>query len=470
MVDVPPPDDDTPARTSAEERGRAPVASRLGRFARLSGLTASVTARHLGQKVAAAFQDDDARARAKKEAQKRSATQITKTLGELKGAAMKVGQMMATDPELLPPEMVDELAALQHSAPAMPLATVRSVVESALGRPLDDVFASFSPEPIGAASIGQVHKAVVRADGAVVAVKVQYPGIGDTIRSDIRNLQGLFNLMRAHVSKERLDDWVDEFTAVIERESDYLREADNLERFHFVLKGLPGVRVPTPVHELTRRNVLVMEFFAGEKLEPWLLQASSEQKTVQARRLMEFFLQTMHRHHLLHADPHPGNFVVLTGEPAVDGAPPLGILDAGCVREYEPAFTDDLITFLVALWKHDTDKMLAVTRKLGFADGNDIGDVYEWNQIILAPLLHDREWDFGAWKIQEDALRFVLDHPAIKAWAPPREILFYVRTLAGLRGLLHKTGVKMNACRLARAMAEERGMLPRRSPSSSSAT
>jgi predicted unusual protein kinase regulating ubiquinone biosynthesis (AarF/ABC1/UbiB family) len=459
--------DDTPDRSPPRSKveAKAPTASRFSRFAKLSGLTASVTARHLGQRVAGAFRDDNEKEKAAREAQKKTASQITKTLGELKGAAMKVGQMMATDPELLPPSMLEELATLQHSAPAMPFSTVKSVVEDALGQPLNDVFSYFSIEPIGAASIGQVHRGVLKDGGQQVAVKVQYPGIADTIRSDMKNLGNLFALLRAQVPKEKLDAWLEEFTSVLERESDYLREADNLERFHVVLKDLRGVRVPAPVHELTRKNVLVMEFFDGEKLEPWLMRATETQKTTQAMRLMEIFLQTMHRHHLLHADPHPGNFLVLTGEADVDGAPPLGLLDAGCVREYDASFTDELIRFLVALWRHDVEQMAAVTSRLGFSEGQDIEEVYEWNQIILGPLLEDREWDFGAWKIQEHAVRFLLAHPNIKAWAPPREILFYVRTLAGLRGLLHKTGCKVNAYRLARAMAEERGLVsPRRPP------
>jgi predicted unusual protein kinase regulating ubiquinone biosynthesis (AarF/ABC1/UbiB family) len=457
MVDSP--DDERRLDRGSPAAGRAPTSSRFSRFAKLSGLTASVTARHLGQRMAAAFRDDDEQQKASQETQKKTAVQITRTLGELKGAAMKIGQMMATDPELLPPSMLEELATLQHSAPSMPLSTVKNVVQEALGRPIDDVFSDFSAAPIGAASIGQVHRAVLREDGRKVAVKVQYPGIADTIRSDMKNLGNLFALLRTQVPKERLDAWLEEFTSVLERESDYLREADNLERFHVVLKDLRGVRVPVPVHEHTRRNVLVMEFFDGEKLEPWLLQATEAEKTTQAVRLMEVFLQTMHRHHLLHADPHPGNFIVLTNEPAVDGAPPLGLLDAGCVREYDAAFTDELIRFLVALWRHDVDEMATVTARLGFAAGQDIEEVYEWNQLLLGPLLVDRDWDFGAWKIQEEAVRFLLAHPDLKAWAPPREMLFYVRTLAGLRGLLHKTGVKVNVYRLARSMAVERGLL-----------
>jgi predicted unusual protein kinase regulating ubiquinone biosynthesis (AarF/ABC1/UbiB family) len=450
---------------------KQPTSSRLARFARMSSLSAGVAARHHGQKVAGAFRGDEDNQKAEKAAQKKSATQITKTLGELKGAAMKLGQMMATDPELLPQEMVAELQQLQSQAPPMPFATVKQVVEQALGRSLDDVFADFSVDPIGAASIGQVHRATLKepqGDVSVVAVKVQYPGIADTISSDMKNLGTLLTLARANLPKERVDAYLAEVTEVIQAESDYLKEAENLERFHVVLKALPGVRVPVPVHELTRKNVLVMEYLHGTRIEPWLAQAPQPQKQAMGKRLLDVFLQTIHRHHVLHADPHPGNFLVLEGEADVDGAPPLGILDCGCVREYPAAFCDDLIALLVALWKHDIDAMRAASQQLRFIDnGVDFDDIYEWCQIILAPMLRDQDWDFGNWKIHDEAMRFLLAHPRLKNWAPPREVLFYMRTLGGLRGLLNKTGVKLNTYEMSRAMAEERGLIkPRAKPAS----
>ena len=127
----------------------APTSNRFARFAKISSLTAGVAARTFGNKVAGAFRDEESKEKAEKESQKKSATQITKTLGQLKGAAMKVGQMIATDPELLPKEMVEELQSLQHSAPPMPFDVVKGVVEAALGTSLEDVFADFSVEPIG---------------------------------------------------------------------------------------------------------------------------------------------------------------------------------------------------------------------------------------------------------------------------------------------------------------------------------
>ncbi|MDP2345070.1 MAG: AarF/ABC1/UbiB kinase family protein [Deltaproteobacteria bacterium] len=454
-------DPDKPKKTD-EQKAEQPTSSRFARFARMSSLTAGVAARHFGQKVASAFRDDDEQEKAKKESQLKSATQITKTLGELKGAAMKLGQMLATDPELLPKEMVEELQKLGHSAPPMPFSTVKQVVEEALGQPLDEVFTEFSEQPIGAASIGQVHRAKMR-DGTDVAVKVQYPGIADTIVSDMRNLGGLLALARAQLPRERVDAYLEEVTSVIQAESDYLKEAENLERFQFVLKNLKGVRVPTPVHELTRKNVLVMEYLSGQKIETWLETAPAAQKHEQGKRLLEVFLQTIHRHHVLHADPHPGNFMILDSAEFVDGAPVLGILDCGCVREYEAAFCDDLIALLVTLWKHDVEAMQVAWLKLGFIDkGVNPDDVYEWCQLILAPMLQDVDWDFGGWKIQEQAISFVLAHPKVKLWAPPREVIFYIRTLAGLRGLLAKTGLKLNTYRMSRAMAEERGQVKKR--------
>ena len=450
---------DKPTPEKPERGQQQPTSSRLGRFARMSGLTAGVTARHLGQRMMGVFQSDEQKQVSATEAQRKSAQQITRTLGELKGAAMKIGQMMATDPELLPPEMIAEISSLQHSAPSMSFDVVTSVVEQALGQKMAAMFQAFSKEPIGAASIGQVHRATL-LDGTEVAVKVQSPGIADTIQSDLGNLGSLLTVLRVNLPKERVDAYLDEFTKVIQAESDYLQEALNLERFCVLFKNLPGVRVPAPVHELTRKNVLVMEFLDGVRLEGWLAQAPQGQKDAQGRRLIEIFLQSVHRNQVLHADPHPGNFLVLENDPLVDGAPPLCILDAGCVRVFDAAFTDKLIGFQAAMWRHDLDALQASWRGLGFMDLDiDPEVIYEWNELILAPLLEDRPFDFGTWKIQEDAVKFVLAHPRVKLWSPPRELVFYVRTLAGLRGLLAKTGLTVNVYRLARAMAEERGVI-----------
>jgi predicted unusual protein kinase regulating ubiquinone biosynthesis (AarF/ABC1/UbiB family) len=443
-------DDEEAPKGEIEVDALAPPASsgpqtgRFGRFARLSGLGASVAARHLTQRVVSAFQSKDDAAVGRSRALERSAEHIVTAMGELKGAAMKIGQMLSTDPDLLPPELAARLTGLQKDAPPMELSMVREVVEAALGVPLEEVFSAFSERPIGAASIGQVHRATTRA-GQEVAVKVQYPGIADTIESDMKNLGALMNLARASVPKERLDTYLDEVTTVLKRESDYLWEADQLERFHVVFKHVEGVVCPEPIHELTRKDVLVMTFIEGERLYGWFERQTDEAlKSRQARRLITAYVEMMHRHTVLHADPHPGNFLVDTEGRIV-------FLDMGCVREYERPFVDQLLDLMEHMWRGDLEGAIATCNAMGFrVDGVEPEVVWDYLELLLEPLLTDRDFDFGAWPIHERGMSYVKDNPSLLSFAPPREAVFYLRVLAGLRGLLAGTGVKVNAHQLAR--------------------
>ncbi len=426
-----------------QEIGEQPRTGRFSRFARLSGLGAGVAARHLTQRVVSAFQSEQAAEQGKRRALEKSAASIVTTFGELKGAAMKVGQMLSTDPELLPPELTDKLSLLQKDAPPMPFSLVRDVVEEALGAPLDEVFPTFSREPIGAASIGQVHRATTR-EGEDVAVKVQYPGIGDTIESDMKNLGALLGFARATVPKERLDAYLDEVTEVIKRESDYLFEADQLERFQTVLRDVEGVRAPLPVHDYTRKNVLTMTFASGTRLSDWLATASDEQRKRQATRLIKAYIEMVHVHGALHADPHPGNFLV-------DESGEIVLLDLGCVRDYDLRFADHLLDIVRFLRRGELEELQRTWQELGFKDdGVEPETIYEYLELLFEPLLVDKEFDFGAWPIHERGLKFVKEHPSLLTFAPPREAIFYLRVLAGLRGLLGSGGVGVNAYRIAK--------------------
>jgi predicted unusual protein kinase regulating ubiquinone biosynthesis (AarF/ABC1/UbiB family) len=444
-----------------EPKPTAPTTSRFSRFAKLTSMAAGMAARTIKDAVAESFQDDEQNTRMKSESLRKSAESMTKTLGDLKGAAMKVGQMLATDPELLPPEMRAEVQKLQRQAPAMPFNVVKTAVETALGMPLDDAFVAFAETPVGAASIGQVHRATLHPQFAIdgiseVAVKVQYPGIASTIDSDMKNLGGLLNVARAYIPKARLDEYVREITDVIRTESDYLREAKNLARFQDIVDRRT-VRVPRPVNAVTRGTVLVMEFLDAVPLSTWLETAGDDEKSIIGERLLHAYLDMIHVHGLMHADAHPGNYVVFPRD-VVDGAPVLGILDAGCTREYDLSFTDHLIDVLNAMWRHDVDALMKASRALGCIDeGVDPDSIYEWLSFVLEPIMHDRVFDFGQWKLQDQAVVFMKDHPTLKKWAPPRELLFYLRTLSGLRGLFFKTGMKLNVHRVARAVAANRG-------------
>ncbi len=437
-----------PDATKAEHRR----SGRFGRFAKISSMTAGFAARQFTQKVVGAFQNEEQREDNRRKALKTSAEQIADGLGQLKGAAMKVGQMLSIDPELIPDEMADALARLQTEAPPMSFATVKAEVEAALGMSLDEAFSEFGPAPVGSASIGQVHRATT-VDGQDVAVKIQYPGIADTIESDMKNLGTLLNLARAKISRERVDAYLDELTEVIKRESDYLAEADNLERFQTVLKDVEGVRVPLPVFDLSRPNLLVMEYVEGTRLSTWITEAPEEDRLRAGTRLIQSYITMMHDHQTLHADPHPGNFLV-------DDAGRIVFLDLGCVRDYDRTFTDGLLHIIIAMWRHDVDALMVGLEECGFAtQGIDPELIYEWLGLVLAPLLTRGPFDYGTWNIQEQGVRFVKKHPALLNFHPPREALFYLRVLAGLRGLMGTGGVKIDAYRLARDGVKARGYM-----------
>ncbi len=414
-------------------------------------MTAGVTARQVTNRVVTAFQNDEDAEASRKRALALSAEQIVETMGQLKGAAMKIGQMLSADPEALPGEVTDALAKLQAEAPPMEFSMVKEVVEEALGDSLSALFSDFSETPIGAASIGQVHRGRLQS-GMDVAIKVQYPGIANTIESDMKNLGSLLQLARAKVSRERLDSYVDEVTEVIKRESDYLAEADALERFQIILGDVEGVRVPIPVHEYTRRTVLTMEYIEGARLVDWLNTASPDKRKMQAERLIMSYIEMVHLHNALHADPHPGNFIV-------DASENIVFLDLGCVRDYAPQFGDGLIRLILSMWQGDLDRLMATLDDMGFvSEGIEPDLIYEWLELILTPLMANRPVNFGELKINDKAMRFVKDNPSILGFAPPQEALFYVRVLAGLRGVLASTNSSVNAYQIARDAVKRLGI------------
>ncbi len=166
------------------------VARRASRFLKLTGLTGRVSSSYTGQRIKELFLDEDQALASRTETHVRNAERIVKTLGELKGAVMKVGQYMSIQTDLLPREFAEVLGSLQQAAPPVSYDLISSVIEADFGKPPDALFARFDPEPHASASIGQVHRARL-ADGTEVAVKVQYPGVEENIESDLQNLKTL---------------------------------------------------------------------------------------------------------------------------------------------------------------------------------------------------------------------------------------------------------------------------------------
>ncbi|MFI2371052.1 ABC1 kinase family protein [Streptomyces sp. NPDC018833] len=265
-----------------------------------------------------------------RELQQRTAEQLFKVLGELKGGAMKLGQAMSVFESALPEEIAGPyraaLTKLQDAAPPMPTRTVHTVLAERLGEEWRELFLSFEDKPSAAASIGQVHRAVWH-DGREVAVKVQYPGAGDALLSDLTQLSRFAKLVGPLIPGMDIKPLIAELRDRISEELDYELEAQAQREHAAEFAGDPDVVVPDVVHQCDQ--VLVTEWIDGIPLADVIADGTPEQRDRAGELLARFLFSGPARTGLLHADPHPGNFRLLPGE---DGESlRLGVLDFGTV-------------------------------------------------------------------------------------------------------------------------------------------
>ena len=257
---------------------------------------------------------------------------------------IKIGQALSTRPDMVPPPYLLALERMQDDCEPIPFDEVREAVEDALGTRLNKVFDQFDEVPLGSASLAQVHRATLR-DGRMVAVKVQRPGIVDTIRDDLETLAKLASRVDGMTDlgrRMRFADWVHEFRKTLLAELDYRTEAENLDRFNAHFAEYPELFVPTPVWDLTRPRVLTMELVTGTKATDITgLQRTERDLGPLATALMRGYRDQVFVHGEIHADPHPGNLLITD-----DGR--LALLDLGMVAHVPPKQRERLLKLLFA--------------------------------------------------------------------------------------------------------------------------
>ena len=310
--------------------------SRLSRSSKVGRLAASQAAKQMGTRATNVARGDEGREKALAKRQLETAEQIVAALGTMKGAAMKLGQVMSfLDVGLVPEEYREEfqakLAELRDAAPKVAYKDMKKVIEGEYDESLDTVFQTFDPVPIAAASIGQVYKARLH-DGRDVAVKVQYPGVAQAVRADMQNLGIILRLMKMVAPGLDPKAMGEEIRSRIDEELDYELEAQNQRTLARIYRGHPFIVVPEVITKLSHEKVIVTEFVSGRGFEE-LKQLPQEQRDRLGEIVYRFYFGCMYRHHQFSGDPHPGNSLLLD-----DGR--MAFLDFGLFKRIPPAIAE----------------------------------------------------------------------------------------------------------------------------------
>ncbi len=285
---------------------------------------------------------------------------VRNAMAELGPTFIKLGQVLSTRPDLVGVSLADELAHLQREVPGDPPEAVCAVIEAELHSSLEQLFAEFEEQPIASASIGQVHRARLHT-GEAVAVKVQHADIHHKIRVDLDILSGLAQMaqMIEEFQNYRPQAIVEEFRRTLRNELDFLRELRNMQQFASHFHDDPTLRIPRTYPDYSTSRVLTMEFLEGIPVrELDRLDASNVDRAKLARAGAEIYMQMIFEHGFYHADPHPGNILVLDGEV-------FGLLDHGMVGRFDEALHDDFAEMLLAIADQDPEHLSLLITRIG---------------------------------------------------------------------------------------------------------
>ena len=336
--------------------------SRVGRTAKIGGLAAGQAIRQAGTRAANVTRNQEQRDAALERRHIEAAEQIVTALGTMKGAAMKVGQVMSfVDVGLVPPEYREEfqrkLAKLRDAAPTVTFKDMRKVIEQELDEPVSDAFTDFDEEPIAAASIGQVYRATL-TDGREVAVKVQYPGVAAAVRADMQNLGLILRLAKRIAPGMDPKAIGDEIRERIHEELDYELEAQNQRRLARIFRGHPFIKIPEVVTSLSRERVLVSEYVEGVGFEE-LKSYPHEDRDRVGEILYRFYFGCLYRQHQFSGDPHPGNSMLMA-----DGR--VAFLDFGLFKRMPAGAVELEIEVARAVIEGDTETIMRLGSETGF--------------------------------------------------------------------------------------------------------
>src|ERR1700730_10808353 len=376
------------------------------------------------------------------------ATVLAQALGGLKGPMMKVAQMMATVPDLLPPEYAEELQKLQNEAPPMGAAFVRRRMQAELGTDWLLRFSSFDLHPAAAASLGPVHRATAK-DGTALACKLQYPDMKSAVEADLRQLDVVFALHRRLNSVIDTREMAKEIGARVREELDYRREAKHAALYHDILVNVEDVRVPGVLPELSTGRLLTMQWLEGRRLLDFKGARESVRNAI-ANAIFKAWWIPFSRFGVIHGDAHLGNYTVfgMTDDQEARG---INLLDYGCIRIFTAKFVGGVVDLYEGLLHKDFARTVHAYETWGFRGlTKDLAETLNiWARFIYAPLLDDRVRSVADGVAPAKYGRKEAFHlyQALKIEGPvlvPREFVFMDRAAIGLGSAFLHLDARLN--------------------------
>ncbi len=426
---------------------------RTRRVLKVGELATSVGSSYVWQALSRPFRNEDGRKQSLLDAHIRNAMRIVESSKELKGAFMKLVQMLSMRDDILPAEALKVLSVVQSQVPPMDYAEIREQVKKELGAYPEKIFARFDEEAFAAASLGQVHGAVLRS-GEEVVVKVQYPGVDETVQQDLRNIKALlqtFTRIGRDVMRQRIDqsEVYQELEERLHEELDYINEAKNIALFQKMFRDDPEVVIPQVYPDVSSRRVLTMSRLEGypfaDILKPGVDQSLKDWVAIKYFRVL---WRQVFEFGVLHTDPHPGNYLITYH-------PKLTILDFGSIRIFPEDIRKAYHGLAAAILRHDERAMARCFIRLGFMNkGDDPAPMLEIMEVVFEPVLTDRKYDPRDYDSIERGMKIAQIGFEHRIFNAPGHRVFLGRALIGLDSYLKQLGTVANWHRIFKECVE----------------
>ena len=408
------------------------LSGRIKRYAKVTGAVGGIAARVAGQRYLGLNLG-----------KQEMPADLKSALGNLKGPVMKVAQILATIPDALPDEYVEELRQLQSNAPSMGRLFVKRRMSAELGKDWQNSFNSFNQEAVAAASLGQVHKAE-SLDGQTVACKLQYPDMNSAVEADLKQLRLAMSIYQRYDNAINASEIYKELSARIREELDYIREGRNMALYRLMLAKEETVHVPDLIETASTDRLLTMTWLDGVPILDFIKNNPElEMRNLVAKNMFRAWYVPFYLYGIIHGDPHLGNYSI---RPNGD----INLLDFGCIRIFPPTFVKGVIDLYIGL--RDGDEELAVNayRTWGFEnlDRDTIDVLNHWARFVYSPLMEDKvrriqETNSGVYgkevveKVHKELRR-------LNGVKPPREFVLMDRAAIGLGSVFLHLNAEVN--------------------------